>query len=1005
MRYKFCLQKVIALIPTGPIASSFHAHNSPYQFSHLNSRKGVSNSRLKSIFGSLFRKYFHIESLEKIAMLGQRIACCVLILFCLKASAMPPGEGFVQTKDGIIIYPNSNVSGGAKAVKLQVITDKIIRITASPLANFPEIKSLITVSIATSKNFTVTKKTGVVLLKTPSLTASILLSTGAVSFFDKNGNLLLNERQYNGRRIEPAVFEGQNSYGITQTFETTASDAYYGLGQHQDGIYNYKGSQVLLFQNNTEVAVPFLISHKNYGLLWDNYSLTKVGDTREYLPLSVLKLYSKDGNYGWLTASYNNDKNKPDEVAFTKAESKIDYPWLDDSKKNLPQEFNPAKGCITWEGSVASDFDGLHKFFVAYAGACKVWVDGKLLVDRWRQSWNPGSSLLNLDLQKGKKYPIKIRWSPDGGESYLSVKWLNPLTEENKNAYSFSSEAGRQLDYYFIKGNNMDEVIAGYRHLTGKATIVPKWAMGFWQSRERYKTQEELSTTAAEFRKRNIPIDAIVQDWSYWKEDDWGSQEFDASRFPSPGKMIADLHKQNMKFMISVWPKFYEGIPAYKDFEAKGWLYKRNIADRQKDWIAKGYISTFYEAFNDEAKKGFWDLINKKLYSKGVDAWWMDASEPDILSNVSPEKRKAQMSPTALGIAAEYLNAYPLENAKGIFYGQRSVDKDKRVFLLTRSGFAGSQHYGATIWSGDISSTWGDMKTQISAGLNFSMSGIPFWTMDIGGFAVHPKYEKPDEADLDEWRELQTRWYQFGALVPLFRSHGPFPYREVFHVAPENHPAYKSMIYYNQLRYRMMPYLYTIAGMTHHNNYTVMRGLVMDFPKDTAVKNIGDQYMFGPSLLVAPVYAYKERNKRMYLPSGQGWYDIYAGGYVKGGQHVTVDAPYERMPLMVKEGSILPFGPALQYTDEKKPDTITLYVYTGKDASFKLYEDENTNYNYEKGAFSNIAFNYSEALKQLTIGKRGGNFPGMLMSRTFRVVWVTQTSPRKLDFTADADKT
>jgi alpha-D-xyloside xylohydrolase len=296
------------------------------------------------------------------------------------------------------------------------------------------------------------------------------------------------------------------------------------------------------------------------------------------------------------------------------------------------------------------------------------------------------------------------------------------------------------------------------------------------------------------------------------------------------------------------------------------------------------------------------------------------------------------------------------------------------------------------------------MKSQISAGLNFSMSGIPFWTMDIGGFASHPKYERAKGEDLEEWRELQARWFQFGAFVPLFRSHGQFPFREVFHVAPEDHPAYKSMVYYNQLRYRLMPYLYTLAGMTHHKNYTMMRGLAMDFPKDEAVKNIGDQYMFGPSLLISPVYTYKERSKTIYLPAGQGWYDLYSGKYTKGGQTVTVDAPFERTPLMVKEGSILPFGPALQFTSEKKADTITLYIYTGKDASFTLYEDEDTNYNYEKGAFSNIPITYSEAKKQVTIGKREGTFPGMLMDRIFRLVLITPTAPKSLDLDREAGK-
>jgi alpha-D-xyloside xylohydrolase len=720
--------------------------------------------------------------------------------------------------------------------------------------------------------------------------------------------------------------------------------------------------------------------------------------------LSTLKLYSKNGDDGWLTASYSNDYTKPDAPVLVKAESAINYPYLDDTKKGLPRLFNPAKGIITWEGSMASNFIGQHQFHFTYAGYLKVWVDGKLLLDRWRQAWNPGSALVKINFEKDKKYPVKIQWIPDGGESYISAQWINPEEVKDENAYSFASEAGKQLDYYFIRGKNMDDVISGYRKLTGKATIVPKWAMGFWQSRERYKTQEDILNTAGEFRERKIPIDNIVQDWSYWKQNDWGSQEFDASRFPNPDSMINVLHnKDHMHFMISVWPKFYEGVPAYKAFNSKGWLYKRNVADSQRDWIAQGYISTFYDAFNNDAKKGFWNLLDKNLYSKGVDAWWMDASEPDILSNVSPEKRKTLMTPTAAGLAAEYLNAYPLENAKGIYNGQRSANPGKRVFLLTRSGFAGSQHYAASIWSGDIASRWEDMKAQISAGLNFSMSGIPYWTMDIGGFAVEHRYENATGEDLDEWRELQTRWYQFGSFVPLFRSHGQFPFREIFNVSPPENVAYKSMLFYDKLRYRLMPYIYTLAGMTYHNDYTIMRSLVMDFPNDHAVKDIGDQFMFGPSLLINPVYNYKARTRQVHLPAGQGWYNLYSGEFTSGGKEITADAPYERIPVFVKEGSIIPFGPEIQYTDEKPADTINLYIYTGKDAAFNLYEDEDTNYNYEKGKFSNIPLKYNEATRQLLIGERQGSFEGMLTNRVFKVTWITKTKPKALDFENKGD--
>ncbi|MBO9155202.1 TIM-barrel domain-containing protein [Chitinophaga sp. GCM10012297] len=912
---------------------------------------------------------------------------------------------FIREKDGVTVFPETYLSGNARAVKLQVITDNIIRVMASPGKEIPGRKSLITVYSPPSADFTLTESTDKVTVQTSSLTATVTLATGAVVFTDKNGRPLLAERPHNGRNLQPAVFEGQSVYGITQTFETTDGDAYYGLGQHQDDIFNYHHRQVFLFQNNTEVAVPFLISRKNYGILWDNYSLTKAGDTREYLPLSRLQLFSAKGEPGWLTASYSNQRQHPEKVAFTRAESIIDYPYLDDSKKNLPADFAVKTGVLTWEGSIASDFSGLHTLRFTYGGYLKVWVNGKLMADKWRQAWNPGTALLEIDLEKNKKYPVKIMWTPDGDVSYISARWINPVPEADRNAFTIQSEAGQFLDYYFIHGNNMDEVVSGYRQLTGKAPIVPKWAMGFWQSRERYKTQHELLQAVAEYRKRKLPLDNIVLDWSYWKEDAWGSQEFDPQRFPSPDSMIQALHERyHARFMISVWPKFYEGIPAYREFDKQGWLYRRNIADRQRDWIGKGYVSTFYDAFNERARRGFWELLHKKLYNKGVDAWWMDASEPDVLSNVSPEKRKEQMSPTANGTAAEYLNAYPLENAKGIYNGQRSVDADKRVFLLTRSGFAGSQHYAAAIWSGDIAARWEDMRTQISAGLNFSLSGIPFWTMDIGGFAVEPRYEKPTAADLEEWRELQARWFQFGSMVPLFRSHGQLPFREIYNISPEGHPAYKSMQYYSRLRYRLMPYIYTLAGMAYHRDYTIMRALVMDFPEDENVREIGDQFMFGPSLLVSPVYVYKARERSLYLPSGGGWYDFYSGKYFDGGKRITVAASYETMPVFVKEGSILLSGPALQYTAEKKADTVTVHVYTGKDAEFTLYEDEDTNYNYEKGAFSNITFSYKEAGGTLTIGGRHGEFPGMLRDRVFRVVWISRNEPKGWNPEGKADE-
>jgi alpha-D-xyloside xylohydrolase len=913
---------------------------------------------------------------------------CLALFFSFSVSRLVAEGVFTRTPDGVIVYPDSRFSSHTAAVRLVVVADNIIRVLCSPTGEpVRRTESLITTyTTDASLKWDLVQNDSVITLTTNRLSASVTLSTGAVRFADASGRPILAEKAIGGRSFDAAVYDGTPLWHIRQTFETLPDEALYGLGQHQEGWVNCKGRQVVLFQNNTEVAVPFLLSSNGYGILWDNASVTTAGDIRPYHPLNALRLYSVHDEEGWLTATYHNDREHPADGDLRLAASDIDYAWQGDSKKLLPATFTPATGSVTWEGAIASDGSGEHLFRFTYAGYLKVYIDGRLSLDRWRQPWNPGSAVLALPMQKDRKVNIKIEWMPDGGESYLTLKWMGPPLPGSENDFSFASAAGGQLDYYFISGKNPDEVIAGYRHLTGKAPIPPRWALGLWQSRERYKTEPEILNTVREFRERKIPLDNIVLDWSYWPQDAWGSQDFDRGRFPTPDSMIRTLHEDyHTHFMISVWPKFYEGIPAYREFDRHHWLYKRNIADSQRDWIGQGYVSTFYDAFNSAARQGFWDLVDKHLFTRGVDAWWMDASEPDILSNVSPEKRAQEMTPTALGPAAEYLNAYPLENARGIYEGQRASRPDQRVFILTRSAFAGSQRYAASVWSGDIAARWSDMRDQIAAGIGFSMSGLPYWTMDIGGFAVEHRFERPGGADLEEWREQMTRWYQFGAFCPLFRVHGQFPYREIFNVAPEDHPAYKSMLYYDKLRYRLLPYLYSLSGMVWKEDYTIMRGLGMDFGQDSTVRSIADEFMLGPSILAAPVTEYKARDRAVYLPAGQGWYDLYTGEYTAGGRWVRAAAPYERMPVFIKEGSILPFGPELQYTDQRPADTITLCMYTGRDADFTLYEDEGTNYNYEKGRFATIPFHYDEAAGTLTIGRRNGLFPGVLLKRTFKM--------------------
>ena len=460
--------------------------------------------------------------------------------------------------------------------------------------------------------------------------------------------------------------------------------------------------------------------------------------------------------------------------------------------------------------------------------------------------------------------------------------------------------------------------------------------------------------------------------------------------------------------MISVWPKFYVGTKNFEAFQSRGWLYQGNLEAQQRDWVGRGYVSTFYDPYRAEARQLFWDQINDKLFSKGVDAWWLDATEPEPVSNLPEDGRRERIGPTALGPVSRYLNSFSLMNAKGIYEGQREEKPNQRVFILTRSAFAGQQRYAAATWSGDVPARWESLRLQIPAGLNMCLSGIPWWTTDIGGFSVESRFSSrrgvtpEDEA---EWREFMTRWYQFGAFSPLFRAHGELPYREIFNVAPEGSTEYNAMVGVDKLRYRLMPYLYSLAGMVTHHDYTMMRALVMDFPGDSKVNGIPDQYMFGPAFMVNPVYANKVRSRDVYLPAGSGWYHFQSGFYYQGGRTVDVGAPLSDIPLFVRAGSVIPFGPAIQYSDEKPTDPIRLMIYTGADGQFTLYEDENVNYNYERGAFSTIPISYSNSSGAVTIGERSGEFPGMLRNRTFEIVWVNSGNPKGFTLDSAPDKT
>ncbi|HEY0685903.1 MAG TPA: TIM-barrel domain-containing protein [Steroidobacter sp.] len=905
------------------------------------------------------------------------------------------GANYEKTADGVIV----KLPGGdaAKQVQLRVVSERIVRVTAMPVDGGEMPASLMAIKTGGGKDFTIVEGKDSVTLKTRNIAAEVSLETGAVQFKDSTGKLFVAERD-SGRSFKPVEIEGQSYYEIRQRFASPDDEAFYGLGQHQNAQMNYKNEDVELAQHNMDIGVPFVVSSRTYGILWDNNSITRFGDPRGYRNIdAALKLYDADGKEGGLTARYYVG----DALKLTRTESNVNYQYIKDLA-NWPTEVKGQPGQrVVWEGRIEAQSPGVHKFQLYSSEYAKVYIDGELAMNRWRQNWNPWYHNFKLAMQPGKPRAIRIEWTPNDG--YLALKHLDPLPPAEQSDLSLYSEVAKGIDYYFIAGANLDEVIAGYRTLTGKAVLLPSWAYGFWQSRERYKTAAEMVDTVKEYRRRGLPLDNIVLDWQYWKDDDWGSHEFDATRFPDPKAMVEELHKHKARVMISVWPKFYPTTKHYQELDAKGHIYRRNVEMQEKDWVGPGYVSSFYDPYSQEARAIFWRQIDERLNRLGIDAWWLDASEPDIHSNVDIDEHKRRIGPTALGPGAAYFNSYSLVHTQGVYEGDRASNPGERAFILTRSGFAGLQRHAAAAWSGDVVSRWDDLHAQISAGVNMSMSGLPNWTFDIGGFAVEKRYENQEREHLPEWRELNLRWFQFGAFAPLFRSHGQFPLREIYNLAPEGTEVYESLAYYDRLRYRLMPYIYTLAGDTWHRDYTIMRGLVMDFPQDAQVRDIDDQYLFGPSFLVAPVYAFGARQREVYLPAGTNWYDFYTGVAHEGGRTIEAKAPLSRMPLYVRAGSIVPVGPEIQYTGEKPDAPITLLVYTGTDGAFSLYEDEGTNYNYEQGAYSRIPLSYDETKGELIIGSREGRYAGMPDKRVFKVRFISGAAPEAADLDAPPD--
>jgi len=576
--------------------------------------------------------------------------------------------------------------------------------------------------------------------------------------------------------------------------------------------------------------------------------------------------------------------------------------------------------------------------------------------------------------------------------------------EDKTEVTSFKSDVGDCIDYYFMYGGNADGVIAQMRDLTGQAPMFPLWTYGFWQSKERYKSQDELVDVVKKYRALGVPLDGVIQDWQYWGSNYlWNAMDFLNTEFYNPQKMVDDVHAQKARMIISIWSSFGPQTKPYRDLDKMGALFNFTTWPQSgsEKWPPNvDYPSgvRVYDAYNPKARDIYWNYLNKGLFSLGIDGWWMDSTEPDHLEF----KPSDFDNKTDMGSFRKVRNAYPLMTVGGVYDHQRAVSSGKRVFILTRSAFAGQQRYGANTWSGDVTASWQALRNQISAGLNFSLSGIPYWNSDIGGFFLN-KY--PRKLHDPEYRELYVRWLQFGTFCPMMRSHGADAPREIYQFGKKGDKPYDAIEKYINLRYQLLPYIYSTSWQVTSKQSSMMRALVMDFAGDKKALDINDQFMFGKSLLVAPVteamYVKKTtdgrdvvmvedfgtvKHKGVYLPANTIWYDFWTGEKLNGGTVINKSVPLDMIPIHVRAGSILPMGPKAQYAEEKKWDNLEIRVYPGADGSFELYEDENDNYNYEKGAYSTISFKWDDKKRTLNIGERKGKFSGMLSKRSFSVV-------------------
>ncbi|WP_342648183.1 TIM-barrel domain-containing protein [Mucilaginibacter sp. CSA2-8R] len=794
------------------------------------------------------------------------------------------------------------------------VSEKAVRIQYHQGA-LKETQELVLINKIQIPKFKVVATPSTIKLSTRSLLVTFSKLTGAISFADASGKIFLQEK-LGSRKLTPGSTQGEKCFTAEQSFTSAPDETLLGLGQFQDGGFNLLNLSRKLTQVNTQIAIPFIYSSKNYGILWHQYGLTYYNPSDSVVTLA-----------------------KKDTVAGGKADAEVTT--TAGTKKVSQQQ-------ALYRGTLNIYRAGMYSFLLDLGDMDNrhlLIIDGKPVIDQ-SNLWLPPAvgKLAHLEagthtiqvVCKASNKP-KLTWKPAD------------------NSTTFRSPNARELDYLVFKGANADEVISNYRNLSGQVPMLPLWAYGFWQCRERYTSGNHLVETVKEFRKRNLPVDVIVQDWQYWGKYGWGVPKFDETNYPDPQKFIGELHQLNARLSVSVWENLDKRSDVAKPYIAQN-LYIAN-----SPWI---------DIFNPATQKVHWNALNQNLFANGVDSWWMDATEPENDALAGKQ--------TYLGPGDFYRLVYPLFVSKAVYDGQRQTNPKKRVAILTRSAFAGQQRYGTINWSGDIGWNWDTFKRQIVAGLNYNMTGMPYWTTDIGGFFRPGRSQYTDP----QYHDLLIRWFQWGAFNPIFRTHGYQSETEPWKYGDRVEEQMRTIL--NQ-RYQLMPYIYSTAWQVSKNGYTMMRPLLMDFSADHDAIIQPYEYMFGPSMLIAPVIEPGIKQQAVYLPKSAGWYNWYNEEKYVGGRSVKADAD-GKIPVFIKAGAIIPVGPTMQYTGQKRADTLELRIYSGASGSFTLYEDEGDNYNYEKGLYNTTRFSWNESNRLLTIEPLiSKHYPGRLTKRTFSV--------------------